>query len=232
MKRLAAFLLLLGAGAWAQEPAPSAAPGRRLVSVSAGLVRPTSRVGFGGVAGGGSATNGDTGFHIGGQWLHLPHPDLGVGVEVDYAERAGSTSPRLYPNAVSAARGDSWLMLGVLRAWAPRVGRARPWALVGAGGARNTLSIDVRPGNWPDTNTQETRRLVDDAKWTLAGAARLGLDFDMPDTRNGVVTLEAGWLGLAGARYDATPQGNAAGIRDVSAPLHMLTFSARYGWRF
>ena len=210
----------------------SLTPKRQMFSVSAGLIRPMSRVGFGGVNGGGSASNGDTGFQIGGQWLYLPTPNLGAGLEIDYADRTGSISPRLFPNSISSAHGDSWLMLGVLRGWLPRIGRARPFVLGGAGYAYNTLSVDVRASNWADTNTQETRRLVDDARWTPAASARLGLDFEVPSTRGGIFTVEAGWLGLAGAKYSSTPQGAALGILDVSAPLNVLAFSARYGWRF
>lgn len=91
----------------------------------------------------------------------------------------------------------------------------------------------MRPsGNWADTGTHETRRLIDDASWTPAASARLGVDLDVDALAPGVVTLEAGWTGLASARYGATPQGQKLGLGGISGPLNVVTFTARYGWRF
>lgn len=230
---LAFWLLAASAPCLAQDAAPSAAPSRatgpHLLSVSAGLVRPGSRVGG---PGGGSATNGDTGLRLGAQWLREVAGPVAAGLELDYMDRAGTVSPRLFPAAVSSVKGESWLLLGVARASLPRLGPARPFLLAGAGGAYNTLAVDVRASNWADTNTQETRRLVDDAKWVPAASARLGVQLEAPGTAgNAVVILEGGWTGFGGARYAATPQGEALGWRDVTAPLHVIAFSARLGWR-
>lgn len=228
---LAALLCALGVPGLAQEAerGAAAAPSRDLLSLSAGLVRPTSRVGG---VGGGRATNGDTSVLLGAQWLRELSGPLSAGLELDYMDRVGTVSPRLFPAAVSRVKGDSWLLLGVARASLPRLGRARPFLLAGAGGAYNTLSVDVRASNWADTNTQETRRLVDDAKWVPAACARAGVELEAPGTDGrAVVVLEGGWTGLGGARYAATPQGEALGWRDVTAPLHVIAFSARFGWR-
>lgn len=229
---LAACLLAASAPCLAQDgaaPAPASTPGPNLLSLSAGLVRPGSRVGG---PGAGSATNGDTGLQLGAQWLRELRGPLSAGLELDYMDRMGTVSPRLFPAAVSSVKGESWLLLGVARAALPRLGRARPFVLAGAGGAYNTLAVDVRASNWADTNTQETRRLVDDAKWVPAASARVGVELDAPGSGgNAVIILEGGWTGLGGARYAATPQGEALGWRDVTAPLHVVAFSARLGWR-
>lgn len=209
----------------AAEPAPA---GRHEVSIGVGLVEPVSKVRLGG----GSADNGDLGLRLGARWAYLLTPRLGAGLEADYLSRSGTLSTRLYPAADARVAGDTWLMLAILR-WSPRAaGAARPFLLLGAGGAWNKTTVDVRPSSWADTGTRETRRLVDDSAWTPAASARLGVDVDLDPASPGFFTFEAGWTGLAGARYRATPRGEALGISGVSGPLHMLSFSARHGWRF
>lgn len=224
--------MLLAAGARAQEPAPAAPPVRRsLVSVAVGLIEPVSRVSLG-IPGGGSADNGDLGAQFGVQYVRFLTPRLGAGLEAAYHDRGGTLSTRLYPSADARVAGDAWLLLGLLR-WTLRDrGSARPFVLLGAGGAWNKTTVDVRPSVWPDTATSETRRLIDDSAWTPAASARLGVDIDADAAAPGVVTLEAGWTGLASAGYAATPRGEARGLGGVSGPLHVLTFAARYGWRF
>jgi hypothetical protein len=106
----------------------------------------------------------------------------------------------------------------------------RPFLLAGAGGGYNSETVDVQPsGLWPNSTTRESRRLIDDSAWTPAGSARFGLDIPIDE---GVVTLEAGWTGLASARYAATPQGHALGLGGIAAPVSIISFTARYGWRF
>lgn len=225
-------LMLLAAGARAGEPLPGVPPERRrLVSIAVGLAQPVSRVHLG-VPGGGSADNGDLGAHFGAQYVHFVSPCLGAGLDVDYVSRGGTLSTRLYPSADARVAGDSWVMLGVLR-WTLRDrGTARPFVLVGAGGAWNKTTVDVRPSSWPDTANHETRRLVDDSAWVPAASARLGLDLRPDGAAPGFVTLEAGWTGLGSAGYAATPRGEARGVSGASGTLHILTFTARYGWRF
>jgi hypothetical protein len=230
---IAAFLLAAGAaGARADAPLPGVPPERRrLVSVGAGLVEPVSRISFGS-AGGGSADNGDLGVQFGVQYVQFLTKRLGAGLSVDYFNRGATFSTRLYPSADAAVAGDTWLLLGLLRFTLLDRGPARPFVLVGAGGAWNKMTVDVRPSSWPDTATHETRRLLDDSAWTPAAAVRAGLDLVSDAAAPGVVTVEAGWTGLGSARYAPTPRGEARGVGAVSAPLHVLTFAARYGWRF
>jgi hypothetical protein len=212
------------------KPAP-AGDRRQLLSLSVGLMQPVSRINFGSI-GGGDAQNGDLGTQLTVQYVYLLTPNLGAGAEVGYLDRAGTLSARLFPAARASVEGSSWVMLGILRYSLPRLGRARPFVLAGAGGARNSMTVDVRPSVWADTATNETRRLIDDSVWTPAASARVGLDFDVDPFQPGVVTVEAGWTGLAAAHYGATPQGQKLGLSGVSAPLNLIAFSVRYGWRF
>lgn len=210
---------------------PPAGDRRHLLSLSGGIIQPLSRIDFGSI-GGGRAQNGDPGLPLGGQYVYFLTPCLGAGVEAGYLDRSGTVSARLFPNAAARVAGDTWLLLGVVRYSLPKLGLARPFLLAGAGGARNTMTVDVRPALWADTATSETRRLIDDSAWTPAASARLGLDFEVDAVRPGVFTVEAGWIGLAAARYGSTPQGQALGLSEVSATLNLLAISARYGWRF
>jgi hypothetical protein len=211
--------------------APVAAPSerRQIASLGIGLIQPVSRVNFHSI-GGGSADNGDLGVQFGGQYVYFLTPHLGAGVDAGYFDRSGTVSERLYPQASASVGGDTWLMLGILRYSFGNPGTVRPFLLAGAGGAYNSETVDVQPsGLWPNTMTHETRRLIDDSAWTPAASARLGLDIPVDE---GVVTLEVGWTGLASARYAATPQGQSLGLQNISAPVSIISFTARYGWRF
>ena len=213
-------------------PPPAAGSRRHQISIGLGLIEPVSRIDFHSI-GGGSADNGDLGAQITAQYLYFLAPCLGAGFDFGYLGRSGTISERLFPAASASVDGDSWLMLGVLRYTLMHRGAARPFLLVGAGGAYNSETVDVRPsGNWADTGTHETRRLIDDNAWTPAASARLGVDVDVEALSPGVLTFEAGWTGLASARYGATPQGQKLGLSGVSGPLNIITFTARYGWRF
>ncbi|MDP3543109.1 MAG: hypothetical protein Q8T11_11645 [Elusimicrobiota bacterium] len=224
---------LLAAGVPALAAAPEApAQRRRMVSIGFGLVEPVSKVHFGGGVGGGSADNGDLGVGLGAQYVHFLTPRLGAGLEADYVTRDGTLSTRLYPAADASVRGDTWLMLALLRYSFLRRGAATPFVLLGAGGAWNKTTVDVKPSEWADTGTRETRRLIDDAAWTPAASARLGVDLDLDAAGPGFVTLEAGWTGLAHAGYAETPRGRALGLEGIRAPLSLLSFTARYSLRF
>jgi hypothetical protein len=223
--------------AWA-APASTTTPARaaplerrQMLSLGAGLIVPVSKVDFHSI-GGGAADNGDPGVHLGAQYVYFLTPRIGAGLAVDYYDRSGTLSTRLYPAADARVAGDTWLMLAILRCSLAERGSTRPFVLLGAGAGWNKTTIDVRPSTWADTGTHETRRLIDDSAWTPAASVRLGLDIDVDDLAPGVVTLEAGWTGLAGARYAATPRGAALGLSSVSGPLHILSLTARYGWRF
>ena len=216
-------------------PAPAAETPRerrQLLSLGFGLIEPVSNVDFRSI-GGGQAVNGDLGSQFGLQYFYFLAPRLGAGLDLDYFDRTGTISERLFPAASSSVGGDTWLMLGTLRYSLTDRGKARPFVLFGAGGALNSETVDVRPsGNWANTGTHETRRLIDDSAWTPAAAVRLGVDVAFDAIEPGIITFEAGWTGLAGARYAATPQGQTQGLGSLSGPLNIIVFTARYGWRF
>jgi hypothetical protein len=97
----------------------------------------------------------------------------------------------------------------------------------------NSTTIDATPlpgYYWPDTGTNEPRRLINDSAWVFSSTLRLGIDFHVFSPS--VFGLEAGWNWLSGAGYAATPQGKALGLSEVSAPLSTFVFAARFGWRF
>lgn len=211
-------------------PAPGAR--RQTLSVGIGLAELVSKVDFHPI-GGGSADDGDLGIQFAAQYLYALTPRLAAGFDADYVDRSGTASERLFPAASASVGGDTWLMLALLRYTFTDRGRARPFLLLGAGGGWNSETVDVRPsGLWADTGTHETRRLIDDNAWTPAASVRVGVDIPVNGLDPGTVTLEAGWTGLASARYAATPQGQALGLSGVAAPLNLISFTARYGWRF
>ena len=213
-------------------PAETPRERRQLFSLGFGLIQPAGNVNFHSI-GGGEAANGDLGSQFSAQYFYFLTPRLGAGLDLDYFDRTGTVSERLFPAASSSVSGDTWLMLGTLRYSLTDGGKARPFILLGAGGARNSETVDVRPsGNWANTGTRETRRLIDDNAWTPAASVRLGVDVAFEAIRPGIFTFEAGWTGLASARYAATPQGQTQGLGSLSGPLNIISFTARYGWRF
>lgn len=228
---LLALLLAAGAGEARGDEPPAPAEKRRMVSIGVGLVEPVSKIHFGAV-GGGSADNGDLGTALGAQYVRYITPRLGAGVEADYVNRTGTFSTRLYPAADASVRGDTWLMLALLRYTFMEGGAARPFVLLGAGGAWNKTIVDVRPSRWADTGTRETRRLIDDSAWAPAASARLGVDLDLDMAAPGFVTFEAGWTRVARAGYDATPRGRALGLEGIRALLSFASFTARYSLKF
>lgn len=232
-KCLAAVLLITCASfVHAAEPdEPPPVLRKQRFSIGIGLVQPLSKIDFRPL-GGGEASNGDLGSRIGAEYLYFLTPRIGAGFSVDYIDFTGTRSESLYPAAASSVSGDTWLMLGILRCTLRDHGAARPFVLIGGGGARNTTVVDVRPGNWPDTNTHETRRLVDDTVWTPAAAARIGVDLDVEAFQPGILTLETGWTGLASRHYGPTARGAALGLSGVDGPRNVLSFTLRYGWRF
>lgn len=216
-------------GAWAQTAPP---PRRHMFSAAVGLAEPVSRVDFKSI-GGGSADNGDLGVQLGAQYLYFPGKRLGGGFEASYVSRSGTLSTRLYPAADARVAGDSWLMLGVLRYSLRDHGWARPFVLVGAGGAWNKTTIDVQPSEWADTGTREVRRLIDDSAWAPAASARLGVDVEVDALSPGFFSFEVGWTGIASSGYSPTPRGTNAGLGGgVKAALQLVSFSARHCWRF
>lgn len=215
--------MLTAAGASRAEPAP----GRRSFLLGAGFVEPVSKVRLGG----GTADNGDLGVQFLGQYAYALTPRLSAGVEGSYASRTGTLSTRLYPAADARVAGDAWLMLGLLHYSPWERGKARAFVELGAGGAWNRTTIDVRPSVWADTGTRETRRVVDDDAWTPAAAVRLGVDLE-PAALDGFMRFEVGWTGLARSSYGATPRGQALGLSGVRGALHMVSFGVRHGWRF
>lgn len=231
---LTAALLASGAVRAAGEAAvpagaPEASAAKGLLSLGLGLAAPFGHVDFRPIGGGG-ADAGDLGLQLSAQYLRSLSPRLGAGLDVDYFGRSGTISPRLLPGATASVGGDSWVALGVLRWSLAARGTARPFVLAGAGGAWNTVTVDAKPGAWPDTGTQETRRLIDDGAFVPAATLRFGVDLRPESVRPGTVTLELGWTWMDSARYAATPAGRTLGVSRVSGPLSVLSFAARYGW--
>ncbi|MFI5349968.1 MAG: hypothetical protein ACHQ2Z_10525 [Elusimicrobiota bacterium] len=223
--------LALPLGELAAPKAAAAAPARprsRLFAAGVGLIEPVSRIDFHPI-GGGAADDGDLGVQLGAQYFCYLSPQIAAGLDVDYFDRTGTLSERLYPSAEASVSGETWMMLAAVRVTLADLNGARPFVLLGAGGGWNTTTIDVRPSAWPDTGTHETRRLIDDSSLVPAASVRLGLDLDVVEP--GTLIFETGWTGLASARYGATPQGQALGLSGVSGPLNILSFTVRYGWR-
>lgn len=206
--------------------------GNDFVSLGLGFAAPVSRVDFS-AAGGGSDDNGDVGFSLGLQYGHDIGRKVAAGFNVEYMGRGGTGSQSLVPEANTDVSGHSLLLLGTLKYSLVDRGAVRPYVLGGIGANRTSTVIDATPNEgfgWSDTNTGETRTLVDDSHWGLAYTARVGLDFMFSDPT--FFSLEFGWNGLDNADAQATRSGRELGIENVTGDLNALTFAARWGWRF
>lgn len=217
---------------WSGEPYLPAA-GRNLFSFGLGLAAPLSDVDFGSI-GGGSASNGDFGPLLGVRYLRAVTNRLAAGLDLDYLHRAGTNSPGLLPLANSSVSGDNLLILALARWYLIERGFARPYLLGGAGVSRSWMRVEAEPIRgfaWTDTNTDESRRLVDDSAWALAATARLGIDFNWDVTDPAVFGIEAGWTALKSRRYGATRSGQDLGLDSVTGRLNLFTLATRWSWR-
>lgn len=222
------------APASAFPPEPWRSDEKNLFSFGLGLAAPLSDVDFAAV-GGGRASDGDVGPLFGVRYLRSYTSRLSAGLDLDYLHRAATDSPGLLPLANASVLGDNLLMLTVARWHLLDRGAARPYILAGAGASRSWTRIEAAPipgFAWSDTDTDETRRLVDDAAWAFAAAARLGIDFDWEFAGPGVFGLEAGWTGLVSRTYGATRSGRDLGLTSVSSRLDLLTIAARWSLRW
>jgi hypothetical protein len=206
--------------------------GRHQLSLEVGLTVPTTSVGLE-QAGGGRDPVGGTGPAFGAEYLYDVKPRLALGLDLQWLGRGSNSSFKLLSNAESAVGGGSFVFLGAAKLDLRGSGNARPFLLLAAGGHRTTLRVDSQPVLgfvWADTQTFETRRLIDGSSWGPAASARLGLELRNWDPS--FFRVEAGFTALSGATYGATPAGRAIGLSGVSAPVQLVTITGRWGWRF
>jgi opacity protein-like surface antigen len=203
-----------------------------LFSLGLGFVSPLSRINFNST-GGGSDDNGNTGFLISSHYLHRLSPRWAIGVGVEFFNRSDTGSQSLLPNSQTDVSGNTLLLMAIARYVLIPQGSVHPYLLAGLGANRTSTTIDATPNSdseWSDTNTFETRTLVDNTRWGLASSMRLGVDFDLMDPA--VFTLELGWTGLSNRSYPATGAGQDLGLNDVTGHLNILSMALRWGWRF
>jgi opacity protein-like surface antigen len=205
---------------------------RNSLTLGLGLAAPLSHIDFSG-AGGGKGDNGGTGAAFGLQYLYNTSSRWALGMNVEFLDRSSANSQGLVPNADTAVFGDTFLLQALARYSFIDHGPVRPFLLAGAGANRTSETIDAAPVpgfSWSDTNTDETRRLLDQDKWGFASTARIGLDFH--GAAPTFFTLEMGWTGIFNGNYTATPAGQDIGLTTVSGRLDLFTLTGRFGWRF
>lgn len=216
------------------EPLPTHHDDKNLLSFALGLAAPLSDVNFGSI-GGGPASNGDLGPLLGFRYLRSLNRSLAAGAEFEYLHRGGTRSPGLLPRADASVYGDNLLFMGVLRWHLVARGAVRPYLLGGAGVSRSSTRIDAAPNPgfaWTDTNTDESRRLIDGSAWAPAGTARAGVDFDWEFAEPAVFSLEAGWTGVGSRSYAATSSGRDLGLASVEGRLNLFVLAARWSVRW
>jgi len=229
-------------------PSPAAAPPapsewRRLqqtgfestkqqVDIGLGFAAPLGSIDFGSI-GGGQGSNGDIGILVDGRYLYYRTPQLAFGAGIDFLHRSATDSTSLIQSADTNVWGNTVLLQALARYLFVDHGTTRPYIQAGLGPEHTSTFIDATPSPgfaWSDTNTAESRRLVDEGHWGLGGSVAVGLDFEF--TAPSVFSLELGWTGVSSAKYAATPAGQALGLTDVSGGVSYITVAARWGWRF
>jgi len=210
----------------------AAEPFAQMLSFHAGFAVPYGSLDYS-PAGGVTQRNGDWGPFLGVQYLYQATPTWGWGLEFDWAHRSVDDSVDSLPNAETTAWGDSVFLLGLAKVRLLKTGWARPFIAAGAGVDRTSTHADATPNTgfvWGDTGTGETRRIIDDARWGAAVAARVGVDFI--ETPVHVFALELGWLHASNRSYNATFAGQGLGLVAARAPIDYLTFAGRWGFTF
>lgn len=206
--------------------------GRQLFSLGLGAAVPLSRVDFRS-AGGGTDDNGNTGFLIGTQYLYGLTSRWSVGGNLEYFNRSMTSSQSLLPESDTNISGDTLVIMPTLKFSLIDHGYARPYVLGGVGTNRTSTVAEATPNfgfSWSDTNTAETRTLVDDAHWGFASTLRFGVDFELMDPS--VFSLEFGWTRLSNGTYAPTPSGQDLGLNALTGNQNVMTIAARWGWRF
>jgi opacity protein-like surface antigen len=197
-----------------------------------GFASPLSRISASDT-GGNSGRNGETGVHLGTQYLYQNTPRLGTGVNLEYFNRSATSDFGLIPSAETNVYGGTFQILGVMKYSFTSYGSARPYFLGGVGMDHTSTVIDATPlpgFSWSDTGTWETRRLADDDHWGLATTARLGIDFSLIESM--IATFEVGWMGIHNRAYQTTSAGKDLGLNDVTGNLRSLIVAMRWGWKF
>jgi opacity protein-like surface antigen len=170
---------------------------------------------------------------LSGRYLFGLNRRWSTGMDTEFFNRSRTGSQSLLPESNTDVFGHSLLLLPMLKFSLVDHGYARPYLLGGIGANHTSTVIEASPNpgfGWSDTDTAETRTLVDDSHWGLASTARFGVDFSMMDPS--VFSLEFGWTHLANSTYPATPAGQVLGLDSVNGNQNVLVIAARWGWRF
>jgi hypothetical protein len=112
-------------------------------------------------------------------------------------------------------------------------GWVRPYLLAGVGFNRTSTFIEAQPQpgfQWNDTESDETRTLVNESHWGIAETARVGIDFIQFSPS--FFSFEIGWTGISNGSYGATQSGKDLGLNSVTGNLSYLNIAGRWGWRF
>lgn len=201
-------------------------------SIVLGLASPMTKVDLS-AAGGETDDNGDPGFLLGAQYLHALDRRWSAGFGVEYFNRSDNDSSALLSFADTAVGGNSVLLLSLFKYSLRDSGAARPYLMAGLGANRTSTEIDAKPlfgFAWSDTNSDETRQLVNDSRWGLASTLRLGVDFITMDPA--FFSFEVGWTQLSNSRYPATAAGRDLGLTSVTGDIGAFTVMGRWGWRY
>ena len=210
---------------------PSDGPLRQAVSLGLGAAIPLSRVNFS-PTGGGTDTNGSVGLMVSGRYFYNFLPRLSIGPDISFFHRGHSESQSLLPSTNTDVFGNTLLLLVNGKFALVDDGPIRPYLLGGVGGNRTSTIAEATPNpgfGWSDTNTFETRTLVDDAHWGFASQAAFGIDFPMVESS--LFGLEFAWVYLDNSTYGATSAGQDVGLTSLTGSQHFFTVTGRWSWR-
>jgi hypothetical protein len=239
---LGAFLLGLAAvraqaGSSSDPTAAWLSPdGRSELALLAGDFHPTARFGINGNSGDKGERFGRDGYYFGVDYFHRAAPltysgrtlalfDLGV--EADYVTRGDYELKSLasYPGASAHVRGDSQVLLALLRVRGSGK-RLRPYLVVGVGADRTRMDAYLdSPGGYAWSGGELA--LARGEATGLAMTGRCGVEDVFAD--GGVLGLEFGYLTMASRTYPATSSLSAP---DVVSRGDGYTLAAKFGVRF
>ncbi|MDE2491217.1 MAG: hypothetical protein KGM24_10240 [Elusimicrobia bacterium] len=221
-------------GAWLSRD------GRSEATLLTGDFHPTARFGINGTAGDKGERFGRDGYYFGVDYFHrlapLTYSDRGfdrtlavldAGVEADYVSRSAYALKGLaaYPGASARVRGDSQVVLALLRVSGPWKG-VRPYLIVGVGAHRTRMDAYLQASSGYSWAGSELP-LVRAEATGLAMAGRCGVEKVFAD--GGVLGLEFGYLTMASRTYPAT---SSLGAPDVVSRGDGYTLAAKFGVRF
>ena len=173
-----------------------------------------------------------SGIVYGGRYLRQTSPHSAFGVGIEKIDPVMHNSETLINHAFTTSRFESLTFMGLAKL--STTGNFRAYAMGGLGFHSTTLTIDALPSpgfGWSDTNTTESRNLVNSTKTAAISMLQIGIDADIGETFSS--GLELAYYHLGASIYDASPAAQKQfGLTGINQAFSGASFAGHFSARF